>query len=401
MSRTVFGALLVAFVIATATVGFAQETVQPNTSQGRVVGMVTAVDQGANLITIKSDAGDSVVITVNANSALLRLPAGETSAQKAATIKLGEIAVGERLFARGSLAANGKSIDARQVVVSTAATSASTTDQQRQREDFRQRGLMGRITTLKPDLKQIIVQSRSRDAMAEVAVSVTDATKFFRYAPDSMNVNHASRSAYSQLRIGDQIRALGNRSADGLQFTAEEVITGSVTRTAGQVVSVDAAKNEVVLKNNQGQTIKVAFGPRSTLRRVTPEAAAELDANRPRGQRGEGRRGDQSGQPRERREREPRADGEARRPRGGGFQNMFENLPVITINDLKKGDTVFVSGSEGSDPSHVTAITLVTGDAAFMSRFMQTGPNRGPQNPGLPGDVMGGGVGPAERPNNP
>jgi hypothetical protein len=71
------------------------------------------------------------------------------------------------------------------------------------------------------------------------------------------------------------------------------------------------------------------------------------------------------------------------------------------VADLKKGDMVFVSGSEGADPSRVTAIMLVTGDPTFMSRFIQTGPNRGPQSPGLPGDVIGGGVGPAERPTSP
>ena len=207
----------------------------------------------------------------------------------------------------------------------------------------------------------------------------------------------------------DQLRALGTRSEDGTQFTADEVITGSMTRTAGQVVSVDTSKNQLVIKDTQGQNITVNLGPRSTLRRVTPEAAAAMEASRPRGPRGDGQ---QQGQPGERRERregqarergagENRGQGETGRRRGGGLQNMFENLPVITLTELKKGDSVFVSASEGADPSHVTAITLVTGDATFMSRFMQNGRNRGPQNPGLPGDVIGGGVGSAERPNNP
>ena len=45
---------------------------------------------------------------------------------------------------------------------------------------------------------------------------------------------------------------------------------------------------------------------------------------------------------------------------------------------------------------------LITGDPAFMQRFLQRGPNRGLENPGLPGQVIGGGVGPAEPPpNNP
>lgn len=408
MNRTVLKILLLTLVVAAASIVSAQEP-SPANNQGRVLGVVTAIDAGANQITIRTDAGELITIAPGVNSAVLRLPAGETSAQKATPIKLGEIAVGERVFARGTLAANGKSIDARQVVVTSATAAATVSDQQRQREDFRQRGLMGRITSLKPTANQIIVQSRTRDGMGEVAVNVSDKTRFFRYAADSMNINDASRSSYSQLRVGDQLRALGARSEDGTQFSAEEIISGSMTRTAGQVVSVNAAKNELVLKDAQGQNITVNFGPRSTLRRVTPEAAAAMEANRPGGQGGQRRQRDQSGEARERRDGEARerrdtggrGEGGSGRRRGGGFQNMFENLPAITLAELKKGDVVFVSASEGASPSHVTAITLVTGDATFMSRFMQNGRNRGPQNPGLPGDVIGGGVGPAERPNNP
>jgi hypothetical protein len=320
--------------------------------------------------------------------------------------------VGDRLFARGASSADGKSIDARQVVVTGGAVSAGTAqDEQRQREEFRQRGLMGRITALNADKKEILVQSRSREGTGVVTVSAPDSTRFFRYAPDSMDIKNASRVSFAALRVGDQLRALGNRSSDGTQFAAEEIIAGSMARTVGQVTAVNPEKNEITIKNNQGQTITVAIGSRSLLRRVTPEAAASLEANRPARPAGDGQRrggqGSQAGQegaPRERRGGGARGagGGGGGNWRGGrGFQDMLESLPPITISDLKKGDTVFVSGSEGANPSHVTAIMLVTGDQAFMSRFMQTGPNRGPQNPGLPGDVMGGGVGSAERPPNP
>jgi hypothetical protein len=377
--------------------------------------VVTAVDKSGNQVTIKSDAGESIAIVTNSTSALLRLPAGETSSEKAVKITLADIAVGDRLFVRGATSADGKSVEARQVVVTSAATSSGATqDAQRQGEDFRQRGLFGRITTLDPTKKEISVQSRSRESNGTIAVVATDATRFFRYAADSMNIKDASRSSFAQLRVGDQLRALGNRSEDGTRFTADEIIAGSMARTAGQVVAVNPSANELTIKNNQGQTITVAIGSRSSLRRVTPEAAAAFEASRPQGQAsgggrgGRGRQGGQEGQagqegrPRERRDRSAGEGGEQRRPRAGrGFQEMLENLPAITVNDLKKGDTVFVSGSEGENPSHLTAIMLVTGDSAFMTRFLQTGPNRGPQSPGLPGDVMGGGVGTPDRPPNP
>ncbi len=379
---------------------------QSTTQSDRVVGVVTAVDQATNQITVKADSGETKAVVVSATSALLRMPPGETSSQKASKISLEQVVIGDRLFARGAVIGDGRTLDARQVVVSTtAATSAQTQPQQ---ADPRGRPMAGRIARVDAGKKEITLQPRGREGVTPPIIVVSDSTRFFRYAPDSMDINHASRSSLSQMREGDQLRALGERSEDGTRFTATEIIAGSTTRTIGEVVSVDAARKELTLKNNEGQTITVAIGDRSSLRRVTPEVAATFATRPGRGEGQQGRPNDR-GERRERRERpagetgEARRAGEGRAGRGGrGFQEMLAGLPAISLSELKKGDAVFVSGSEGSDRSRMTAIMLITGDPAFMQRFLQRGPNRGPQNPGLPGQVIGGGVGPAEPPpNNP
>jgi hypothetical protein len=401
MKKCVFEQLGVVLLLALAVNAAGQNEETVTAAQGRVVGVVTSVDKASIQVAIKTDTGETNVVVVAGSSSLLRLPPGETSAQKAVKITLEEIAVGDRLFARGNTVADGKTLEARQVVV-TAAAAAPVAQDQQQRDDFRQRGMVGRIATIDQQKKEISLQPRGRENVTPATIVVTDATRVFRYAPDSLNISHASRSSLSQMRVGDQLRALGERSTDGTRFTATEIIAGSMTRTGGQVVAVDPARNELTIKNNQGQTVTVAVGERSSLRRITPEVAASF-ASRP-GRAGSG----QEGRPRERRERPAGANGGARRgaegrpSRGGrGFQDMLEGLPAITLSDLKKGDSVFISGSEGADASRVTAIMLITGDSTVMERFLQRGPNRGPQSPGLPGGVMGGGVGPAEPPNNP
>lgn len=411
MTKLILGSLMIVFLLTAASNSFGQApeagTSQTSAAQSRIVGEVTAVDKTANQVTIKSDTGESITIVTNEASSVLRLPAGETSAQKANKITLADISVGDRLFARGAVAAGGKAVAASQVVVIGAPVSAGAAqDPRRQRVEARSRGLNGRITALNPDKKEISVQSRSREGVGTITILTSDGTRFFRYAPDSLDIKDASRSSFAGLKVGGQLRALGDTNEDGTRFTADEIISGLISRTGGQTIAVNPAANEITIKNTQtGQTITVAVGSHSVLRRVSAEDAASFDASRPARQGGPDRPASggsgppgaaQADRPRERRERPA---GEERRPRAGrGIQEMIENLPAIKLSDLKKGDTVFVSGTQGADPSRMTAIMLVTGDPTFVGRMLQTGPNRGPQNPGLPGDVLGGGVGNPERP---
>lgn len=379
---------------------------QSSARQTRVVGNVTAVDKTANQVTIKSDSGESIIIVINPTASVLRLPAGETSPQKAIRITLADIGLGDRLFARMAGTAGEKSVSATQIVVSGPAVSAAgSAEPAGQRGDTRNRGLNGRITALNADKKEISVQSRSREGVGTITIQASDSTKFFRYAPDSLDIKNASRSSFAGLKAGDQLRALGETDANGTRFNADEIISGLIGRTGGQVTAINPAANEITVKNIQtGQTMTVAVGPNSMLRRVSAEAAVAFEGNRPaREERPERPNRPASGtstvtqpdRPSER--REPPA-GEERRPRAGrGIQEAIENLPAIKVSDLKKGDTVFVSGTQ-ADPAHMTAIMLLTGDPTFIGRLLQTGPNRGPQNPGLPGDVLGGGVGNPERP---
>ena len=407
MTKCLLGSLFVVILLtATSSKGSAQTpaaTSQTSSTQSRVVGEVTAVDKTANQVTIKSDAGESITIVTNQASSVLRLPAGETSAQKATKITIADIGIGDRLFARGNVAEGGKSVAANQVVVTGAAAAvAAPQEPGRPRGEARNRGLNGRITAINTDKKEISVQSRSREGIGTITIQASDGTRFFRYAPDSLDIKNASRSSFAALKVGDQLRALGETNEDGTRFTAEEIISGLMGRTGGQVTAVNPAANEITIKNNQtGQTVTVAVGSHSELRRVSAEDAAAFEANRPAGQGRQGRPDSAtSGAAQPDRPREPRERpaGEERRPRAGrGFQEMIAGSPAIKVSDLKKGDTVFVSGTQGADPSHLTAIMLVTGDPAFVGRMLQTGPNRGPQSPGLPGDVLGGGVGNPER----
>jgi hypothetical protein len=46
---------------------------------------------------------------------------------------------------------------------------------------------------------------------------------------------------------------------------------------------------------------------------------------------------------------------------GGNMADMLDRLPTISINDLKVGDTIILSSLRGSDPTQLTAISVVSG----------------------------------------
>lgn len=397
--------LLTLVVVSTAiacgqTAASAGATAQ-RPAQNRVVGEVMAINPATRQLTVKTSAGESVTILVDERTSFRRIPPGETAPDKAIKIELTNIVVGERVVAYNSAAQDGAPAAAARTIYVTSQAAASTAGE-RNREDWARRGLMGRVTALDPAKKEITVTARTREGAGQVVITASGNVRFLRYAPDSMSMSDAKPGSFADLKVGDQVRARGERSSDGTRFTPEEIVSGSVTRTGGTITAINAANNQITIKNAQtGQSQTIVFGAKSALRRITPEAAAALAQRRERGGRGQGdstagapstQQGNQTptgggaggagGQPR----------GNGPRTGGRGQQGLFESLPTITLADLKQGDAVFVMGSTNDNPSSITAITLVTGDAEILQRLQRL-PRRDGRgmNPGLPGDVVGGG----------
>jgi hypothetical protein len=400
------GTLEKARTFAQQTGGGGPSNQEAPSQQNRLVGEVQSANAASGEFTIKADDGRIVVLKTEARVSVLRIPPGEQSAQSATKINLADVAVGDRVFARGALSADGQSFSARQIVVANKQAVAQT--QSAQREDWQRRGVFGRVEAVNADRKEITIRTRGREgAQASVTVDASGKVRFLRNAPDSSSSQDAVASSFADIRVGDQLRARGERSSDGARITAEEIITSNVQRTGGTVQSVNAAANEIVVRNEQtGQTQTIVIGQRSQLKRITPEIASQMAAARAQGG-ANGAGGQRRGQTEGGARPAGQGDGQQRRGagggggfggnRGGGFQEMLQNLPTLTINDLKKGDVVIVTGSvNGTDRSRMTAVTLLTGDADFLKRLMtlQGRPNRDGQNmsPGLPSDVAGGGA---------
>ncbi|HEX8457253.1 MAG TPA: hypothetical protein VF656_08150 [Pyrinomonadaceae bacterium] len=377
-----------------------------------LVGEVTALDQASGQITVKTDAGASVTVAADERTTYRRLPPGQTSLDKAEAITRSDIKVGDRVLVPNG-AAGGRTA-ARQVIVM--AREAIAARRQQEREDWRARGVNGRVVAIDPAKKELTVEARARQDVETITVVASGDVKFRRYAPGSLRPADAVPGAFTDIRVGDQLRALGNRT--GSRLAAEEIISGTVARLTGTVEAVDATRGEVTIKDNAtGQPVVLAFNSNTTLRRIPAEYAETLRERREqrRAQRGEGSDAPAGARPdgarRSRRQNQSRPEGQSRDGQrqqdgqraggGGGARQMLENLPPITLSELKKGDAVMVTGTTGTDAARVTAATLITGDAEIiqrMRRFQRGSDQTDGMSPGLPGGVIGGGTGDRDTP---
>ncbi len=340
-----------------------------------VIGEVKAIDAAGKQMIVKSDGGSLVTVLLTDKTEYLRTAPGQKDLTNAAKISLGDINEGDRVYARGHMAADLRSVPALKVIVMTKADIAKKHEEER--AEWRRRGVLGIISSLNSETKEITISSRSMGGAQSVIIPVTDKVEMRRYAPDSIKFADAKPSKFEELKPGDQLRALGDGSADGTHFAAEKIVTGSFRMVAGTVTAVDAASNEIKIKDLQSkESLTVAIKQDAMLRQLPPLPdmmgmfiGVGQRAGGPGGQGAQSSAG-QTPPPQSRQRPAQGEGGGPRQPRsggmrmgGGGFnlQDFLERQPAIGLADLKVGDTIVVSSTQGADPARLTAITLVNG----------------------------------------
>lgn len=388
---------------ATAQTVALDASVDKNITANGVIGEVVSLNAAENTMTIKTDAGNTVAVSYADKTTYMRVPPGETTLTKAAKITLAEVAVGDRVFARGKVAEDRKSVPAGMVIVMTKAD--ITQKQDRERAEWQRRGVTGTVSAIDPATQQITITTRSREANnAPVALEAGANVRFRRYAPDSVKFSDAKPSSFAEIKVGDQIRALGEKSPDGAKLKAEEIVSGAFRTLGGTVTAVDAATGELKVKEISGpQEFTVTVNKDSMVRRLPPQAAEMIsqraiggnNGGGPPGGGGNRRAGGPGNQPPVGGPGGPPSSsgpgGPMGRPGGGGFdlQEMLERMPQITVADLKPGDVVAFSSTVGADPARATAITMIAGLDPLV-KMMQSTPSRGRGAGGGPGGDLPG-----------
>lgn len=302
-----------------------------------VMGVVSDLKPDARQVIVTTAAGSQVAVTLSDRTVFMRIPPGEKSKDKFVKIEPTDFGMGDSVFARGRVSEDRKSMPALEFYVMSKGDIAEK--RERERDQWRTRGIAGTISALNPDTKEITIDSRTAEGPKPVVIAASADTKFRRYAPDSVRFGDAKPSSLAELKVGDQLRALGTKNADGSRFTPEEIVSGSFQTISGSVTEIDAEKKEIKIKDLQSQqVVTIVVSKDSSMRKLTPEMVTALTPGKP-------------------------ESSTAKTPTkaGGDLQEMFDQLPALTLQELKPGESILISSTKGADPARVTAIAVVSG----------------------------------------
>ena len=383
MRALVYTAITLITLALASSVSIAQGT-DPNIAAKHAIGEVKTVDGATKQLTIKTDAGSMVTVSITDKTTYKKLAPGEQTLTNATDVTFADIAEGDRIMARGTVAEDRKSVPASMIIVMTKGDLAKK--QEAERLEWRRRGILGVITALKPDTKEITIKNTTMAGTQSIVIPISDKTEMQRYAPDSIKFGDAKPSSFSELKVGDQLRALGDRTEDPLRFNPQKVVTGSFRTVGGVVTAVDPATGEIKINELEKKTPLVIVIKQDAVLRRFPANMAAMMGGLGRGPGGPGGAPGAApaggGQPQggqaqaTRPQGTPGSGGGPGGPGGGpggpgrggpNINDMLERLPTISIADVKVGDTIIVSSTQGVDPTRLTAISLVAGADTLLA----------------------------------
>jgi len=344
--------LLVVLMLASAALMFAQSQMPV-----KKVGTVKSITPEA--LTIAADGGGEFTAQFGSSTRIRSIEPGEKDLSKAVSLQAGDIQVGDRVIVKALVQPESNVATAADILAMKKSDIAAR-DQQVMREW--QHGVGGLVKAVDPATRTVTISSLS-SATKDINVVLLPNATLRRYAPGSIRFDDAKPSTLEEIHPGDQLRARGTRSADGTEFTAQEIVTGAFRNLSGVLSAVDPASGTLTFQDlATKKTVSVVLNKDSQLKKV-PEMLAQRLATRLKGGAQQGQATATSQPP----VRPASGEGATRNAGGGDLQQMLARLPSAGISDLQKGDAVLIVATQESSTTKPTVITLLSGVEPILS----------------------------------
>jgi hypothetical protein len=276
------GNRLLCLIVAWAGATLAQGVGTPPSSsqQVRSIGVITELRPGS--FTLHADVGPDAVVLLPDGVSVLRVPPGAKDLNLASKITASEISVGDRVLVRGRMSEDQKSVVATSVIVMTKTDLA--TAREAERLEWQRRAIGGPVSAVNSEAKEVTISVPTtpptpKNPSHPVTIALDAKAVLLRYAPDSVKFGDAKPSTFEQIKIGDQVRALGTKSEDGSRFTAEKLVSGTFRNLGVTVISVDEQNGAVKATDlASGEPVLVRTNGDSELHRLPPALAQMVAA---------------------------------------------------------------------------------------------------------------------------
>jgi hypothetical protein len=321
------------------------------------LGTITGIN--GDVLTVKPAQGDVQQVEVPSTAAVKRIAPGQTNLSTAVAMLFSDLAVGDHVLVNLDPDATGATPQALRIV---AIKQEDLARKQQQETEAWQHGVGGLVKSVDQARGVIQLASGAGAAARIITVHTTASTVLKRYAPGSVRFEEAQTAPISAIQAGDQLRARGEKNADGTEITADELVSGGFRNISGTVVSLDPANSTLVVKDlTTKKPVTVHISSEAQMRQL-PDRMAEMLAARLKGIAAGGNDGARA-------QGGGAATGGAPMQRGGGsgaadMQQVLSRAPAIQLSDLKKGEAVMLVSTQGA--SDVTAITLLAGVEALL-----------------------------------
>jgi len=310
---------------------------------------------------VTSDEGVDVSAVLSTETRLLRVAPGQKDLSGATPLHPEDLQVGDRILVRGTPQSTATQLQAISVIVMKQADVSAKHEQQQ--EDWQKRGTGGLVTAVDAASAIITISTGGVGQAAKtLTIRTTKSTILRRYAANSIKFDDTRVAPIDQIKVGDQLRARGERNADGTEMTADEIVSGTFRNIAGTVAAVDSSTGVLTVQDAIAKSlVTVKIGPESTVKKLPVEIAQRI-AMRLKGT-GNSPNSGATGQ-------RPAAEttgrggyGNASAERSGApdLQRFIARMPDSKLADLQKGDAVMIVSTDGANSPTVTAITLLAG----------------------------------------
>ncbi len=336
------------------------------TATHRAIGEVKNYDPVSRTLILATDGGRTLTVTAGPDARCLTVSPGETDLKNATGCSLTQIEAGDRILASGESSDEPPGFVAILLVVMKKAELEE--EYARKIEEWRERGITGRIVALDAEGREIRLAVSSLQGNRTILVEAPEAATILRYAPDSTRYRDARSSLFAELRPGDQLRVLGEETAGGERVVARELVAGAFRTVVASIAAIDTSSGTIQATDlERGAAITFQVGAETVIRRL-PERMAQMLARRMNPATGAGA-------------------GAAGGPPGMGFQQLLERAPEIALEELKPQETIVVSCSAENGGVAAGAITIAAGVEPLTRAAMQgSGPLAGRWN--LEIDIM-------------